>query len=268
MLALQTLGVAVREVEVEPVDDFQGDIGRSFELFRRTARLVTAARNAGSFPVVLSGNCSASVGVLAGLSGSDGLKTREIGCIWFDAHDDYNVPDTVLSGYFDSMPIAIMAGECWKALVNTIPGYRPLSLERLIHCGLRDFNDLESARVAAAGYPVVWGKPERQLGYEEELFKVLDGRSIDPAMIHVDLDCLGASVGQVNQYEPAPGGLSDEDLLGCLKRLPTKLVPLSLTVASFDPLYDKDDRIVDIATRVVTSFVKTLIDIGILLAEG
>ena len=36
------------------------------------------------------------------------------------AHDDFNIPDTVLSGYFDGMPIAIMAGQCWKALIQLL----------------------------------------------------------------------------------------------------------------------------------------------------
>ena len=160
--ALEELGINIHEIKIDKVDDFQGDIGRSFELFRRTSKLVTAARNTGSFPIVVSGNCSATVGVLAGLSGSEELKTHELGCLWFDAHDDFNIPDTVLSGYFDGMPIAIMADQCWEALVKTIPGFKPLNLRRFIHCGLHDLNDLERARVVAAGYPVIWGGTERQ----------------------------------------------------------------------------------------------------------
>jgi arginase len=38
VLSLLHLGVAVHEVEIEPVDDFDGDIGRSFEVIRRTAK--------------------------------------------------------------------------------------------------------------------------------------------------------------------------------------------------------------------------------------
>ena len=91
---------------------------------------------------------------------------------------------------------------------------------------------------------------------------------IDPAMIHVDLDCLDASVGQVNLYPPTEGGLSEEELIGCLKILPDMVNPVSLTVASLDPLYDKDNRIVDIATRGIKAFVRALVDRGMLLAQG
>jgi arginase len=268
LFQLQELGVAVHELEIGPVDGFDGDIGRSFEVFRRTARLVTAARDAGSFPIIVSGNCGASVGVLAGVSKSRGLKEEELGCVWFDAHDDFNVPDTVLSGYFDSMGIAIMAGQCWKALSKTIPGYKPLNLKKFVHCGLRDLNDIERSRVAEAGYPVIWGNTESHVDFKAELEKELDKRSIDPAMIHVDLDCLDSTVGQVNKFEPAPGGLSEDDLIGCLKMLPAKVDAVSLTIASFDPVYDKNDKIAGIAIRGVVSFVRSLLDSGILVASN
>jgi arginase len=264
---LQKLGIAVHEVEIEPVDGFDGDIGRSFEVFRRTAKLVTAARDAGSFPIVVSGNCGASVGVLAGLTGSRDLKEKELGCVWFDAHDDFNVPDTVLSGYFDSMGIAIMAGQCWKALSKTMPGYKPLDLKKFVHRGLRDLNDIERSRVAEAGYPVIWGNTESHVDFRGELEQQLDKRSINPAMVHVDLDCLDSSVGQVNKFEPAPGGLSEDDLIGCLKMLPAKVDAVSLTIGSFDPVYDKEDKITGIAIRGIISFVSSLLDTGILIAS-
>ena len=86
-------------------------------------------------------------------------------------------------------------------------------------------------------------------------------------MIHVDLDCLDSTVGQVNKFEPAPGGLSEDDLIGCLKMLPAKVDAQSLTIASFDPVYDKDDKIAGIAIRGVVSFVRSLLDSGILVAS-
>ena len=82
--ALERLGVEVHQTELEPVDDFDGEIGRSFELFRRTSIAVANARESGSFPILLSGNCSASVGVWAGLhAASQAERTSQLGCVWF-----------------------------------------------------------------------------------------------------------------------------------------------------------------------------------------
>ena len=87
-----------------------------------------------SFPVVLAGNCCASVGVAAGLCAAaeeaGQADKNSLRCVWFDAHDDYNISDTVVSGYFDSQGIAMMARECWKALMETVPGFRPVDTAR------------------------------------------------------------------------------------------------------------------------------------------
>lgn len=74
----------------------------------------------------------------------------------FDAHDDYNTPDTVMSGFFDSQPIAMLAGECWKSLPGTIPGHTPMNLrQKLVHVGMQDFNERKRRRVLFSGFDVV-----------------------------------------------------------------------------------------------------------------
>ncbi len=101
---LDHYSVPINQVEIPPVaGDFEGEIGRTFELLRRVSLAVTAARNTSSFPIVLAGDCCTSVGVAAGLWASDDLKGAEddaLGAVWFDAHDDYNIPDTVVQRVF------------------------------------------------------------------------------------------------------------------------------------------------------------------------
>ncbi|KAH8671461.1 hypothetical protein BX600DRAFT_434567 [Xylariales sp. PMI_506] len=234
--SLRELGVAVHTAEVEPVDDFVGEIGRSFEVIRRVSTLVSQAHGAGSFPIVLSGNCNAGVGSPRGFSG-------KLGCVWFDAHDDYNTPDTVLSGYFDSQGIAMMAGECWQALMGTVPGHSPVDVrDKLVHVAMRDVNELERKRVLDGGFGVVWGDPNDQVDFAEQLDGKLCERALGDTMVHVDLDCLDVSVGRANQFA-VPGGLSEKDLHGCLDAIMAHTRPISLTLASFDPVYEGADNI-------------------------
>lgn len=88
---IKGLGIEVQQITVEPSIEAEGDIGRSFEIFRQTSRLVTEARNASSFPIVLSGNCGASIGVHAGLSGCADFQGSEVGCVWFDVSNTNRV---------------------------------------------------------------------------------------------------------------------------------------------------------------------------------
>ena len=77
---------------VETCETFPSEIKVTFDVQRRLAERVRAAIAAGWFPVVLSGNCNYTVGVLSGL---DPLKT---GLVWFDAHGEFNTPETTIGG--------------------------------------------------------------------------------------------------------------------------------------------------------------------------
>src|SRR5262245_44419083 len=92
---LQRRGHVVAGVEhiIDDPDKPAAEIRTAFELARRLAGAVRAARAAGRFPLVLSGNCNAAVGTLSGLT----PVRRAI--FWFDAHGDCNTPDTTTTGF-------------------------------------------------------------------------------------------------------------------------------------------------------------------------
>lgn len=268
--ALKDLGIPVKEIEIEPVDEFEGEIGRSFELFRRTSALVSEAHNSNSFPIVLSGNCSAAVGVAAGYNRS--LRAREtrekLGCIWFDAHDDYNTPDTVVSGYFDSQPIAMLAGECWKGILGSVQGHEVMDIrEKLVHVGLRDVNEVERQRVLNARFDVVWGDENGgRMEFAGRLRRFLEKKDLGPTMLHFDVDALDISLGKANQFS-VPGGLFEEDLISCYDAIVQLTRPVSLTVASFDPSGDRAENIGLITIRSIKKLVGSLINGGIIVSE-
>lgn len=247
--AIQSLDVVVITKEISPVDDFEGEIGKSFEILRRMSKLVKEARDASSFPVVLAGDCMVTVGVAAGIEDLD-----ELGCIWFDAHDDYNTPSTTTSGYLDGMGVSILSGESFHALTKTIPGYRPLSLKRFVYCGIRD---VERQQMADAEMAIVWGGVNQNIDFRTRLGKAVDQRSLRDVMVHLDLDVLDTSLGRVNDFS-APGGLLEKDLIDCLKEITLKAQPASLTVSAFNPHLGCGDSISRVAIRAVKEFVKLL----------
>ncbi|VUC24924.1 unnamed protein product [Clonostachys rosea] len=254
-------GVQVYETTLPRVDSFEGEIGKSFELLRLTSKAVTEAIDRDSFPIVLAGNCSSAVGVSAGLSASSKIE-GDHGCVWFDAHDDFNTPDVLSSGYFDSMPVAMLANLCWKTLLKSIPGFKPMDLTKnFVHCGMRDVTELERSRVIEAGFTVVWGDAENKVDFQRELRSAMIEKSLASSMVHLDLDSLDISVGQVNKFS-APGGLLEEELVGCLTDIPERTKPLSLTVASYDPSFDVEGSIPPVAIRSVVSFIKAMIQAG------
>lgn len=282
MASLSRTGVPVHQVEIPPVDDFDGEIARLFELVRRTSTAVTKARTGGSFPLVLAGNCSATVGVAAGIvawcGGGRGKKAP--GCVWFDAHDDFNTPDALVSGYLDSMPVAMLEGQGWRALLGSVPGFVAMDLERdFVHVGMRDVTELERQRVLDKGFAVVWGDVSggEKVDFVGGLADVLEGkkkkgdgeggRLEEACVVHLDLDALDVSVGAANKFA-APGGLLEEDLEGCLGVVVRETRPVSLTVASYDPAFDEERGIPGVAVRAVVGFMDGLVSRGLLVREA
>jgi arginase len=233
---LQGEGARTSVTIVPGVEDFEGEIGRTFEIKRRIAAAVREARAAGAFPVVLGGNCNVEVGMWSGL-GDD-----EAGLFWFDAHPDFDTPDEHRSGYLDGMGVATLAGQCWRNMAASIPGFRPFQMERMVYCGIRDFSEGQREKVEAAGIRAAIGSPDAETDYAAALEPLLERLPFDRAMVHLDVDCLDTSVGIANEYA-APGGLQVEELHRCLGMACEAARPVSLTIASFSPGLEGAERI-------------------------
>jgi arginase len=234
--ALRQAGLRTSLRLIDPVDEFEGEIGRTFELKRRISAQVRDARAAGAFPLVLAGNCNSEVGAWSGLG------AYSAGLIWFDAHPDFDTPDEHRSGYLDGMGVATLAGQCWRNLTATIPGFRPFNLERMLYCGIRDLDRDQRGKVEAAGVRAVFGSKAEETDYAGGFERELRAISFAESLIHLDVDCLDTSVGIANEYA-APGGMNVGELHSCLKRACEAARPLSLTIASFNPALEGAERI-------------------------
>ncbi len=250
---LHSLGYLTTLKEIDPVDDFEGEIGRSFEVIRRIATCVSDAAEHGSFPVVLAGNCNAEIGVAAGM----GSRFQHAELVWFDAHSDLDSPEEATSGYFDGMGVSMLTGESWRALMATVPGHRPVSLDRVVFCGVRDLSEGQKAKLERSPARVVYGSSGVRVDFKGRLSEILDRTGESSCLVHVDLDCLDTSVGLANEYA-APGGLGAKDLVDCLDVVVAKRRPVALTVASFNPDLEGGERIADVAVNAIVHFMSEM----------
>jgi arginase len=98
------------------------EIAESFAVIRSVAVTVRETVEEGRFPLVLAVNCFTSLGTVAGVG-------RDVGVVWFDAHGDFNTPDTTPTGFFDGMGLAMLLGDGWEELRQTVEGLRPVPAE-------------------------------------------------------------------------------------------------------------------------------------------
>jgi arginase len=76
-------------------------------IVRDTARRVEASADRGEISLVLGGDCTVGLGTVAGHLRAGG----PLGLVYFDAHADLNIPDSVPEGALDWMGLAHMLGE-------------------------------------------------------------------------------------------------------------------------------------------------------------
>ncbi|KAL4820391.1 arginase [Aspergillus spinulosporus] len=243
-------------VEIEPVDDYKGEIGRSFEMMRGISRAVSNAIASKSFPMVLSRNCMASAAVACG------LQVQDQAFIYFDAHDDLCSPDVNENGDLDAMSLSMLRGESWKTLMRSVLSLRLSDYSRFLYCGLRDQSSMQRQRVIDASMNSIGVNTEKKVELAAELKTQLEERSYSPALVHLDLDILDDTYGKVNDYQ-FPSGLLESDLISYMEIVPQMAIPPSLTVCSFDPDAGDGDRIAQTGARAIVTFVRALLSKGV-----
>jgi arginase len=149
------------------------------------AAVADAVAGAGN-AVVLSGDCTVSLGVVAGLQ----RRGVDPAVVWFDAHGDIHTPQSSTSGYLGGMPLRMLLGEGDPAVASRV-GLRAVPADRVVLVGARDLDPPEVAYLASS--PVV----------QAPVDAVTDPGG--PLYVHVDLDVVDPDVLPRLRF-PAAGG--------------------------------------------------------------
>jgi arginase len=250
--ALASAGATVRTDVIELDDRYGasgvGDVDAAFELIRLVSDRVRLAREEGAFPVVLSGSCFAAVGVVAG------LDEPAPGVAWFDAHADFNTPETSISGYFDGMGLAVLTGGAWQGLLATVPGTRPVPESAVVLAGARDFDPPEETRLRASRIAHL---TTRDLRSPDTLVEALQAvvPEITGLYVHLDLDVLDVEVAGVNVYS-APDGVDGDQLDGLLDAIMRAFPVRAVSLTAYDPGCDVEGRVPPIALRLLRTIAR------------
>ena len=244
------------EVAVEIIESqaaFRAEVQTQFELYRALAERVKKARRDGIFPLILSGNCGASLGAIGGAG-----STR-LGILWFDAHGEFNTPETTRSGFLDGMGLATATGLCWKQLADSIPGFRPVPGSNILLVGGRDFDEGEQGRLEQSGVTVIDNAMIETSGLRDALQPGIAklAADIDEVHVHIDPDALNSKEAPANSYQfMTEGGMSVEQLRESIALIQKKRKITSATIASFEPGYDPQGK----TTGVLFELAKQILD--------
>lgn len=201
------------------------------------------------FPIVLAGNCNSCLGTLAGIGQS------QVGVVWFDAHGDFNTPETTLSGFLDGMGLAMATGRCWQALLGTIPGFHPIPETNVVHIGARDLDPEEERLLQQSEVEMIrLGEDANRVHKAIELSLDKLREKVTKVYVHVDMDILDPGEAIANHLA-VPGGLSVnavEKIIGMVK---DKFEVSAAAITCLEPEYDKDNKAVDAGIRIARALV-------------
>ena len=220
---------------IESKNPFATEIGTTIELNRLLSERVKLARESGKFPLILAGNCNSSLGTIAGI-GQDPL-----GIVWLDAHGDFNTPETTLTGFLDGMGLAMAAGKCWKTLVETIPGFGPVSGENIVHIGGRDLDHEEEELMKQSRVVLIPAPESNELAVADAFEKL--NKNVNRIYLHIDIDVLDTGEARANSFAAA-GGLLVEDVINIIAIAREKFEVCAAAITSYAPEYDKNDTVV------------------------
>ena len=152
------------------------------------AEEVARARQAGRAVLMTGGNCCHITGILGGLQDAHGPGVRA-GLVWFDAHGDFNTPQTTLSGMLGGMPVAVCAGLAYPVWREGSHIVAPLPTDRVVMVDVRNLDAAEEQLIRAVGIPIVPVSPALPGGALHQAVTELAAR-VDMLYLHIDADIL------------------------------------------------------------------------------
>ncbi len=161
--------------------------------------------------LILGGDCTAHAGAMAGLRAA--RPAARLAIAWFDAHGDFNTPDTTPSGNVWGMPFAMLCGRGDPDLVAAADGPTVMEQDAALFGG-QVLDEAESrtfaaSRIAHFGAGMLGTNAGRAA---VEGWAAVVAARVDGLYIAFDMDCLDES-GDWALTMPEPDGMALETAL-------------------------------------------------------
>jgi arginase len=222
------------------------------DVSRRLADEVAASHEDGRLPVVLGGDHSIAIGTLAGSA-----RDADLGAVWFDAHADFNTPETSPSGNVHGMPLAAALGR--GAFADRPWATAPsISEENVVLVGIRSLDEIERSRLRDSDVTVFTMSDLDDEGTTAVAERAIEIASdgVDGVHVSLDMDWLdpreAPGVGT-----PVRGGVTYREAHAAMEVVAEadarEGILRSLEVVEVNPILDDSNVTADLATELASS---------------
>jgi len=248
--ALRETGLEVEDLGDLPVTRFQPDMANRkrqsrspvITVARQVADRVAAAVERDLVPLVIGGDCTITLGVVAGM-----LRYQpDLGLIYFDGDADMTTPETTHSGIFDSMGVSHLIGEGDPEVAHVGLRFPLLPPDRITLFGFHPYEiEPKEQRLletsAITQYPVT-SMGDRPVELAAEALARLEERARAIA-VHFDVDVMDSAEIPLADW-PHYDALSFGDAMRCLRVFVGSPKLAALVVTEINPDHDPDGLLV------------------------
>jgi len=228
-------------------DDVQDAVAKVNSIL---SKQVKGAIESGDLPLVLAGDCNTCLGVLSG------FNSQKIGVIWFDAHGDFNTPETSPSGFIDGMCLAIATGRCCENLRKRIGMTAPIPDSDVLLLGVRDLDPEERENLFNAKVPLVTSCELHQNEPLKVLLPKLKKLSLEvrDVYLHFDIDVFDPRVAPGVIFQ-SPDGLSFNEVEQAVRMISELFRIRAASICGYNPERDEEDRTLNAGLRLLNLIV-------------
>ena len=241
-LSVEDRGDLVNEVfAVDHANPTRRNFPAVLRTARRVAEVVSAVVADGALPLVLGGDCTVTLGVVAGAR-----RVRpEAGLFYFDGDADLATPDRTSNGVLDAMGIAHLIGLTHNELAN-LDGHWPLLPPgRLVLFGI-DETDRESFRKEVLqDHPELRWYPDHVVRRDPagSARRALDGLSTGAGLVlHFDVDAVDSGDLPLANYPHYGTGVSLDAAAKVLAVASAAPDLTAIVLTEVNPTHDPDGR--------------------------
>jgi arginase len=210
--------------------------------------LVTAALEAGEFPLILGGDHSIALGSISGVA----RVHKDVSVIWVDAHGDFNTEETTPSGNIHGMVLAALAGLGQSQLVN-FGGWTPkIDASKLVIVGARALDPGEQALLRKHHIHVFTMSEIDEQGMHRVMQQALEITNDSPIHLSLDLDALDPQEAP-GVGTPVRGGLSYREAHLVMEHICDSGRLVSMDVVEVNPLLDHKNETALLAVELIRS---------------
>ena len=241
-----------RMEERDPGDESAKFLPEIEDVCTRLADEVADAIDSGRTPLVLGGDHAVAIGSLAGSS-----RNADIGTIWFDAHGDFNTPETSPSGNVHGMPLAAALGE-GRFAAEEWANATGLREENVAYVGLRTLDDAERDAIRDTDMTAYTMSDIDERGIIPVVEDALDAATAGVDGIHVSLDLDWLDPDEAPGVgTPVRGGATYREAHAALETVTerdhSEDILRSMDVVEVNPILDESNRTADIAAELAAS---------------